>query len=201
MDSEELDQAVDRLRRGEDREESFRHLFDHFHVPIYRFFSRRGFSPNECLDLTQEAFLGVYENITSFRGGSSFRTWLFGILANLASNQRRYRRASKRSGREVPLEAEESGRAKGPRPTLSDRQGELEGAEERALRMERTALLNQAIAELPQAMRQILTLRVINELTYREIAQNRGLAVDTVRSHLYQARERLRQVLEESDRL
>ncbi len=49
------------------KEESFDHLIDRYYRPISYFFANRGFSTEECRDLTQETFLGVYKGLGRFR--------------------------------------------------------------------------------------------------------------------------------------
>jgi len=70
------------LQAGIAVEENFRRLVDLYHRPLYRFFTRHGFSPQDCLDLTQETFLGIYRGIASFRGDARFETWLYRVATN-----------------------------------------------------------------------------------------------------------------------
>ena len=75
-------QLVERWHAGDDREEVFRTLFETFYGPLYRFFTRRGFSPEESQDLIQETFLRVYKGIASFRQEAKWENWLFQIASN-----------------------------------------------------------------------------------------------------------------------
>jgi DNA-directed RNA polymerase specialized sigma24 family protein len=75
----ETDKVVELFQRLEseaDPEESFRLLFHRFYWPLFRFFTRRGFKPEECQDLIQETFLKVDLGLSGFREESSWEGWL-----------------------------------------------------------------------------------------------------------------------------
>src|SRR3954453_10827555 len=87
-----------RLESEADPEESFRLLFHRFYWPLFRFFTRRGFKPEECQDLVLETFLKVDRGLSGFREESSWEGWIFQIANNTASNAVRHDKAAKRSG-------------------------------------------------------------------------------------------------------
>jgi RNA polymerase sigma-70 factor (ECF subfamily) len=161
-------------------EENFRLLCDLFHRPLYHFFSKRGLPAQDCLDLTQETFLGIYRGIGTFRRDARFETWLFKIATNSFRKRLRWGTADKRTGEEVPLEADPSG-------------GTATG--EGMFQRERARLLRDAIERLPEQMRKCLILRVYHELKYREIGTVLRLSPETVKAHLFQARRRLQEEL------
>ena len=182
--NESVQSIIERLQAvGSPREEDFRQLFDLFYPRLLHFFARRGFPPQDCLDLTQETFLGIYRGIGSFRRDSRFETWLFSIATNAWRKRLRWGVAGKREGREVPLEPAEDARDEAPAPG------------EDALRRERSRLLREAVEKLPEQMRRCLVLRVYQEMKYREIAALLRLSPETVKVHLFQARKRLREEL------
>lgn len=174
------------IQAGAPSEGRFRRLFDLYYQPLCRFFARRGFSPEDCRDLTQEAFLGIYSGIGSFRREAGFETWMWKIATNAYRKRRRWRAAAKRAGPEVPLE-ETVEAAEAPAPSPSSEDGVLE--------RERAGLLAEAIRGLPDQMRKCLMLRVYQDLKYREIAVMMGLSTETVKAHLFQARRRLQEEL------
>ena len=65
-----------------DADRAYRELFDLYYDTLRYFFVRRGFAPDQCLDLTQEVFLGIYTGIRSFRREAGFETWMFTIATN-----------------------------------------------------------------------------------------------------------------------
>lgn len=180
------------IQAGIRPEEAYRRLFEIYSVPLVRFFSRRGFSQEECLELTQETFLGIYSGIPSFRGEAGFETWMWKIAHNAYRKRRRWRTAEKRTGEEIPLE--DAGE-----PTETLWPGAPAGREpgREALERERSRLLREAIEKLPGQMRRCLMLRVYQDLKYREIAAALRLSLDTVKAHLLQARRRLQEDLGE----
>jgi RNA polymerase sigma-70 factor (ECF subfamily) len=159
-------------------------LFRRYHRPVVAFFVRRGFPIEESQDLAQETFLRVFKNMDSFRGESAVETWLFQIAGNLYKNTLRSLQAKKRDAQEVSLESAEAAvvewRSK-------------EGDSLRAiLTQERSQRLHEALKDLPPQMRQAVFLRVDGDLKYREIADVMHVSIETVKAHLYQARQHLR---------
>lgn len=169
------------LQAGVSVEESFRRLCGIYTRPLHHFFAKRGFPPQDCLDLTQETFLGIYRGIGSFRRDAPFETWLFKVAVNALRKRLRSGAAGKRAGHEVPIEMEEPEGGTAPGEDL--------------LRQERTRLLREAIGRLPDQMRKCLLLRVDQEMRYKEIAVLLRLSPETVKVHLAQARKRLREEL------
>lgn len=189
--SESVQRIIERLQAGPAREEDFRRLFDLYYPRIVHFFTRRGFPPQDCLDLTQETFLGIYKGIGAFRRDARFETWLFKIATNAYRKRLRRGAAGKRDGREVSLEAGED-----PEHGLPHEPPSLEpDKEDDVLRKERSRLLREAVDKLPEQMRRCLILRVYQDMRYREIAAVLRLSPETVKVHLFQARRRLREEL------
>jgi RNA polymerase sigma-70 factor, ECF subfamily len=182
---------IEQLQTGSSRDAAFRHLFDLYSSRLYHFFSRRGFPHQDCLDLTQETFIGIYRGIAAFRRDASFETWLFKIATNAYRKRLRWGAAEKRGAPEVALEGDtEDG---GPMATLAA--ADVPAASEEMLSRERSHLLRQAIDRLPEQMRKCLVLRIDRELKYKEIAVLLRLSPETVKVHLSQARRRLREEL------
>lgn len=183
------------LRRSSstERKEPFEQLFERYYRPVSYFFANRGFSNEECRDLTQETFLKVYTGMDGFRRESSIETWLFKIAGNIWRNALRSRSAEKRDGLEVSMGTLFDG-GEGISAAISGstasamNSGPLDGA----LADEQTRLLREAIDDLPAQMRQCLLLRIDRDLKYREIAVLMKISVDTVKSQLFQAKERLK---------
>jgi RNA polymerase sigma-70 factor (ECF subfamily) len=176
------------LQAGRSVEENFRRLVDLYHQPLYRFFARHGVAPQDCLDLTQETFLGIYRGVASFRGDARFETWLYRVATNAWRKRLRHGAAEKRAAEEVPLQAEPDGEGLSPAdllPALDAAPGDALFADERR------RLLRTAIDRLPDQMRKCLVLRVDREMTVRDIATLLRLSPETVKAHLFQARKRL----------
>jgi RNA polymerase sigma-70 factor (ECF subfamily) len=129
-------------------------------------------------DMAQEAFLRAWNNLPSFRPGSSLRNWLYRIAVNAALDVLRRRT-------EEPVEDERMER-------MTD---ETPGPEAVVIAREQAAFLQQAMRSLPEAARSVLVLREYGELSYKEIASVLDIPVGTVMSRLNYARNRLRELL------
>ena len=177
--------------RPPDFDHEFRRRFERLFGPVYSFFFNRGIPREEARDLTQETFLRVYQSMSGFRGEASFETWLFQIATNLWRNYVRNQHAEKRAAQEVSLEsAVEDGRRlplDRPLPGVAPRAGALDGI----LAGEQRAVLRQALDDLPPRMRRCVLLRIDHDLKYREIAALLRVSIETVKSQLSQARDRL----------
>ncbi len=184
--------------------ERFRDLFQRSFGPVSHYFTRHGFSQEESADLAQETFVRAYRGLGDFRGDAEFKTWLFATARNIGLNAMRARRAQKRQALEVALddldpqssprfvEVEEGSREETEEPRLpGDDPYPLEGL----LSQERSQQLRQALADLPSEMRRCVLLRVGQDLKYREIADLLGISIGTVKSQLFEARQRLAAIL------
>lgn len=179
-------------------EERFRQLFADYYRPVSYFFACRGFSPEECRDLAQETFINVFKGMETFRAETSYKDWVFRIAKHLWLNRMRDRATIKRRAHEVSYEdAFLNGQPAAGEEIPSG--SAHPGPEERLLRDEQSALLREALDQLPRQMRRCLLLRLQGE-KYREIAVVLGISLQTVRSHLAQARQRLREILGEEFR-
>jgi RNA polymerase sigma-70 factor (ECF subfamily) len=168
-------------------EDLFRALFDQHYLPIQRFFARHGVVPEECKDLAQETFFKVHRHLATYRGEASLRTWIFTIALNQLLNLRRSRGTRKREGQELSLDLLlESGQ---PLPAMAADSSQAPLGN--VLRDERSRLLRRELRKLPPQMRRCVLLRV-QDLRYREIADVLDVSIDTVKAHLYQARQLLK---------
>lgn len=181
---------VERWQQGIDPEESFRQIFHRYSRIIYKFFAKRGFNEEECEDLVQETFLRVHRNLDSFRGDAQFGTWLFQVSANVYKNELRSRMAQKRDAQEVSLDEGEPGSGTNGAGVFLEPDGE--GPLGEMLTEERSEVLRRAMADLPTQMRRCVELRVNQDLKYKEIALLMGVSIDTVKAHLFQARQLLK---------
>lgn len=185
-------EAIRDFQSGRDREASFRLLFTRYHPPLKAFFRRKGCSPEECLDLTQETLFGIYRALEGYRHEHRFEAWLYRVATTTFLKKLRSSAAAKRSALEVPQEE-----VVRPRGGLVTGAGQLDGL----IDDERRQALAAAVRELPEQMRRCLALRLYQELSYREIAIAMRLSVETVKAHLARARRRLRDHLRQDDGL
>jgi len=188
------------LQAGSLREEGFHRLFDLYYGRVFRFFAKRGLPAEDCRDLAQDTFIGIYRGIGSFRGEAELEAWIFKIAANLYRKRLRWGAAEKRAGTAVSLD---SSAVSPEAETLGDGPADIaaEGSspDSRILGRERSRLLRAAVQTLPDQMRNCLVLRVYHDLKYREIAGALRISIETVKAHLFQARTRLKEHLGDQD--
>jgi len=168
----------------------FRDLFRRFHRRVLGFFARKGLSPEDALDLTQETFLGIYRGLEGFRHEARIETWIYKVATAVYLKRLRAASTVKRTGHQVAYDESAAEIA-----TDRSSAGQLEGV----LLDEKRLAIRQAIDRLPDQMRRCLTLRIYQDLTYREIAVVMRLKLDTVKAHLFQARRKLRDDLSRWD--
>jgi RNA polymerase sigma-70 factor (ECF subfamily) len=185
---------VANLQAGVDVEESSRLLYQEFFMVVEQFFRLRRCTPQESEDLAQETFINAFRGIRDFRRDSSLKTWLLHVALNVWRNELRRRFTAKRAAHEVPLENPESGEEE---ISLRIEADELLND---LLREERRRFIVQELRKLPPQMRRCMLLRVVQDLKYREIAAILRISIDTVKSQLFQARQRLKETLEEVER-
>ena len=135
---------------------------------------------HDAEDVVQEAYLRAFRFFDGFRGGD-VRAWLLTIVRNTY-----YTWLSNNRLRDVssPLDDEEWGlESEAPDPELN------------AIRSSERHRLEQAIEELPAEFREVLILRELEEMSYKEISDITDIPLGTVMSRLARARKRLQQCL------
>jgi RNA polymerase sigma-70 factor (ECF subfamily) len=148
---------------------------------IYALALRLVGNEHDARDVVQETYLRAYRALDSFRGEAAVSTWLYRICANCASNH--LRRRSRR-----PAEA------LGDLPDLPDLQAGLGfDAVERA-DDERLALAA-ALDQLPKALRAVIVLHDLYDLSHDAIAEELGISRAASKVRLHRARRRLRELL------
>lgn len=173
-----------------DPAEVLQDLFRAHYRRISYFFQHKGFSSEESRDLAQETFLRVHRGLAEFRGDSRIETWLFKIADSVYKNTLRSRLTQKRDAPELSLDLAVESHAEGTSGPAweSPEEGPLDGI----LAEERVRVLRDALEDLPVQMRRCVELRVDRDLKYREIAELMHISIDTVKAHLYQARQQLK---------
>jgi RNA polymerase sigma-70 factor (ECF subfamily) len=136
-------------------------------------------------ELTQEVFLRVHGALADFQPGGSFRAWVLTIARNTASSYLRSGQ-NRLDDRPAAHEADDDADRGAAATTVFTHAG---SAEDEAAARQLFALIDRSIAALPPAQRTALLMREIDDLDYRAIALAMGLPVNTVKSHIFRARE------------
>jgi RNA polymerase sigma-70 factor (ECF subfamily) len=176
---------VSRAREGD--RSAFASLVDRYMRRAY--FAALGLvgSPDDAMDLSQEAFARAFRARRSLDPERPFYAWLYTILRRLCFNfiRDKHSRRRKLEGASPWMVAQARARAAESQPERSARAAEIR---------ERVGT---AIEELPDREREMLVLKEFEGLKYREIAELVGVPIGTVMSRLYSARRRLARSLED----
>lgn len=172
-------------------------VYRRFRSRVRGFLAKRISSPEECRELTQEVFVRVFRQGGRFGSREAFEAWLFAIAGNVFRNALRDRRAAKRDGAEESLEALMIPKPNPGRLERRIREETVAPPEQLTgiLELERRERLLEAVGELPARMRSCLWLQVFQGRSNGEIARVLRISADTVKTHLRQARSRLREKL------
>ena len=185
MSEEDLDiKLVERAQKGDQR--AFELLVRKYQYKIIQLVSRL-VGDGDAPDVAQETFIKAYRALKGFQGNSQFYTWLYRIGINTAKNHLVSRRR-RPSNQDIDIqEAELFGH--------TDQLSDIDTPEALLLTQEIKHKVGEAIAKLPPDLRQAITLRELEGLSYEEIAEIMDCPIGTVRSRIFRAREAVDLVL------
>jgi RNA polymerase sigma-70 factor, ECF subfamily len=175
---------IERCRAGDVA--AFEPLVEKYRQRVWRLAFQVLRDREEAWDCAQDAFVRAFQSLGSFRGQSTFYTWLFRIAMNVATDRLRSRGAQARAFGTQAIPAEEWER------TAPDPEARPDQA---AIGVERRERISQALDTLPPNARAIIMLSDVEGLSYREIATVLNCPIGTVMSRLHNARKRLRTAL------
>jgi RNA polymerase sigma-70 factor (ECF subfamily) len=174
-------ELVDRLKNGDARalDELYRRHREAAYGIAYRLVGSR----EDALDVVQEAFIHVMRGIQAFRGQSTFRTWLYRVVTHAALDYRRWRalRATDSLDSDSAPEHSGGGSERSPQQEAADR--------------DLGTVIEKALENVSEKNRAALVLFAIEGMSYREVAEVLGISVGTVMSRIFNARQRLRELL------
>lgn len=176
------------LAKGGDMN-AFEKIVKTYEKRVYNIALRMSGNEHDAFDLSQEAFLRVYRTLSSFKGRSSFSTWLFRITSNICIDFARKQARKNKKEQPIYIRADDGGEALLEIPDLRYNPEEI--SEKRRMR----EALQSALERLSPEHRQIIALRESGGLSYAEIAAALSLGEGTVKSRLARARESLREAL------
>ena len=140
---------------------------------------------HDAEDITQEVFLKAYQKLRTLRRGDNFHAWLYAITSNLCKN---FLRSQSRQ----------------PDRELIANQAPKNNADSSMAAYHKASLyepLYDALEELPEIHRQVLTLYYLGGMSSLEIAQFLGMSESTINMRLSRARDRVRHVIPSALRL
>ena len=172
-------QLVERVKRGDKR--AFDLLVLKYQHKVLALIGRYVRDSAEAEDIAQEAFIKAYRAIKNFRGDSQFYTWLYRIAVNTAKNHL-VSRGRRPPGDDISIEDAEYLVGNEALQENDTPDGEL-------LRAELEKVVFTTMAALPPDLKNAISLRELDGLSYEEIAEIMECPVGTVRSRIFRARE------------
>ena len=169
------------------REDGFEELVRRYQRPIVAYVYRMVGDYDAALDLAQEVFIKVYNSLGRYRPEFKFSTWIYRIAHNAAIDHLRRQGASRTEEMEVAGE----GGSTFEKPLAS----KSLTPEQETERGERRAEIEEVVAQLSSAYRELIVLSHSHDLSYDEIAEVTGLPLGTVKNRIFRAREAMRELL------
>ena len=178
LTTEEETQAIEAARR--DRR-AFSALYRAYVRPVYRYLYSRVGNPADAEDLTSQVFMEAIESLSRYHHRGHFLAWLFSIARHRALNFQGRQRPI------VSIEIAETQDGQGEDPLMN------------LVNNEEIHRLSQRIAALRSDEQDLLRLRFVAELSYREIATLLGRSEDAVKKQVYRLLARLESQMEAGD--
>ena len=181
------EELVARSRSGD--MDSFNQLILRWERPIYALAYRVIGQEEDARDVAQETFLRAFRALPGFKGQAKFSSWIYRIALNLCRDW--IRRKKRTPVSQVPEDVDLS--------ELAAEQGPVESVEELVARRELSAVVEEAMAFLPEEQRTAVILKEYHGMTFQEIADLQGCPLSTVKTRLYQGLSVLRKHLREKN--
>ena len=178
------EELVDRSRGGD--VDSFNQLILRWERPIYALAYRVIGREEDARDVCQETFLRAYRALPGFKGEAKFSSWVYRIALNLCRDWIRKQRRN--PVQQMPDDVDVLDAAAATEPS--------ESVEDLVARRELTAVVELAMAALPEEQRTAIILKEYHGMTFQEIADLQGCPLSTVKTRLYQGLSVLRRQLE-----
>ena len=187
MNDERDREIVRRTLRGDIK--AFEMIVQKYQQPLLNYVGRMVGERELALDFTQDVFVRAYASLRSFEPQYKFSTWLFKIASNLVIDHWRKKKLptfslSEPLGRDddsLTLDVPDDEPAVGRKFELAVLRQKIE----------------QALEKLPGPLRELFVWRHVNELSYEEMAEIKGLPLGTIKNRVFQAKEMVRRILEE----
>ena len=179
---------VEKAIQGE--KEAFEMIIQKYQQPLLNYIGRMVGERELALDFTQEVFIKTYSSLHSYKPQFKFSTWLYRIASNFIIDFWRKKKID-------AFSIDHQKKLDKDLPPLQIPAGE----ESIVTKFETTQLkkrIERALERIPASLREVFVWRHINELSYEEIAEIKDLPTGTVKNRVFQAKELIRNLLEET---
>lgn len=169
-------QLIEEIANG--NRESFKALYEKYVRQVFSFVYKITKDNKLTEEVVNDTMFEVWKGAGNFKGNSAVLTWIFGIAHNKSMNELRKKRPE-------ALDPEEFSRFASSDDT----------AEEVVMKKDRSQRMNEALGELSPEHRTVLELTFYNGLSYQEIAEIMECPVNTVKTRMFYAKEKLKESL------
>ena len=160
---------------------AFEELVRQTYADTYSLARRITGNEEDARDVVQEVYLRAFKGLKKFRGDAQLSTWLYRITANCAATHMRKR------GRNQHVDLDDLRQVADDRPEIDP----SARADASMLRQR----VDEALAELPEGLREVVVLRDVYDMPHEEIAEALGISEGAAKVRLHRARQRLRERL------
>lgn len=160
---------------------AFQELMSRYAGPVFAYARTSTHSVQDAEEVTQDVFVKIYRAAHRFDSHYSFKTWMYTIVSNTCKNKLRARKEPT-----VSLDNEDT-----PPVAVSHEASPLD-AYKRKIEI---AEVRNAINELPPRYKQVLYLRYVEGLRYKEIAEVLDLSLGNVEARIFRGKEKVRRML------
>lgn len=167
---------------------AYRGLVEKYQTRVYSMVYGMIRNREDARDLTQEAFVKAFNNLKSFRLEASFYTWLYRIAMNVSIDFTRKRKRREVAGFEEDIANRD---ADGGIDEIHHQDSPVKSLERKQL----YGRIMDSLEKLPADQKQVILLRELEGLSYREISEVMGIPEGTVMSRLFYARKKMQSLL------
>jgi RNA polymerase sigma-70 factor, ECF subfamily len=178
------EQLVAASKQGD--QDAFAQLVQRYQRRVFNLVYRMLQQYEEACEITQETFLAAWQGLPSFRGDARFSTWLYRVAYNCSLKQLEQHRRDR--ALQAALQAEQAIENRG-----DNRADAVIEAHDRQ------AFVQEHLSLLPAKYRMVLVLRHLQEMTYEEMAEILAMPIGTIKTHLFRARNLLKERLQALD--
>jgi RNA polymerase sigma-70 factor, ECF subfamily len=175
----DTENLIARVKGGDSA--AFRLIFDRHHRLVFRFLYGLVGEHSRAEELAQETFLRAYQHIGALKDETKLAAWLCGIAKNVAYNSFR---AARKEGQTI--EIGESAMASDKTEFSPDRM---------LLNTELNRVIRDALSQLDEDKRTVFTLKMLQQMSYEEIAEATGFSIPKLKSDLHRAKAEMRRLM------